>query len=126
MSESQKLYLMTYDEIFVIHLPSVLYIQADDHYAHVYYSNGTHLLVPYGLSKIEQALANPLFTSHRFCRLGRRYIVNLSQVIRINTSKEQLFMTDDQGKLVSLHLPKAILRQAMDMVKEETEFVFTK
>ena len=45
------------DELFLIDLRQVLYFEADDHYANVYYANGTHFLVPHGLSYIDKKLA---------------------------------------------------------------------
>ena len=109
-----RLLLNSHDEVFIIDLYQVLYMQADDHYAHVYYASGAHFLVPYGLSRIESFIAESGIAAGLMQRMGRKYIVNSSRIFRVNTIKEQLFLSDDHGENVMLHIPKAVLREWID------------
>lgn len=117
---------MAHDEVYVIDLSQVLYMQADDHYAHIHYASGGHMMVPYGLSKIEQALAESYLEAASLRRLGRKYIVNLRRICRINTMKEQLFLADNTAGTVCLHIPKNILRELISDVQNEGVAFFTK
>lgn len=44
--------LGAYDELYRIDTSLILYFEADDHYTNVYYANGTHFVIPFGLSKV--------------------------------------------------------------------------
>lgn len=114
MLEDNSLCLSAYDELYIIDLDKVLYFQADDHYTDVYYVSGTHFLVPFGLVKIESRLAAMDKERFRLMRLGRKYIVNMRRVFRINTVKESLFLIDDLGNIISLHISKPVLRSLID------------
>ena len=52
-----RLCLNMHDELYVIDLGQTIYFMADDHYTHVYYSNGVRFMVPFGLSRVEERLA---------------------------------------------------------------------
>ena len=114
-----RLVLLSHDELFVVDLDQVLYFLADDHYAHVYYASGTHFLVPYGLSRIEAALAAHGDGAAHMRRMGRKYIVNTRRIFRVNTIKEQLSLSDDKGKSIALHIPKTVLRCWVDGMAED-------
>ena len=113
---TNRLFLYGHDEVYVINLQQVLYIQADDHYAEVYYSAGSHFMVPYGLSRIEEHLASAGFDASYMQRLGRKYIVNCRRIFRITTVKEQIYLMDDSGSNVVLHIPKTVLRSFLEQM----------
>ena len=122
----QQLCLMAHDEVYIIDLQQVLYMQADDHYAHVHFASGGHMMLPYGLARIEQALNETAPEGARLKRFGRKYIVNLKRVCRINTTKEQLFLSDNTGNNICLHIPKNLLRDLISDIKNEGVAFFTK
>lgn len=121
MQQDSLLYLSAYDELYVIDLDKVLYMQADDHYTDVYYASGTHFLLPFGLVKIESRLTSVDSERFRLMRLGRKYIVNLRRVFRINTVKESIFLSDDLGNNISLHISKPVLRSLIDSMKSKDD-----
>lgn len=115
-----RLCLSLHDELYLIDLGQTLYFMADDHYTHVYYATGTRFMVPFGLSRIEERLT--LFAVHHphpFARLGRKYIVNLSAIHNINTTKQQLTLLAANGKSVSLQISKPVLRDLLTMMADE-------
>ena len=112
---SRQLKLSTKDELFIIDLEKVIYMQADDHYTHVFYSATSHFMVPFGLGSIEEKLGND--PQPQFIRLGRKYIINLHAVFRVSTIKESLFLTDI-GSPVELHVSKPVLRSLIELLKE--------
>lgn len=119
MPQETSLCLSAYDELYIIDLNRVLYMQADDHYTDVYYSSGAHFLVPFGLVKVEASLEQMPEARLFMLRLGRKYIVNTRRIFRINTVKETLFLTGDDGNTVALHVSKPVLRSLIDMLSQQ-------
>lgn len=104
--------LKNHDEIYLIDLTLTQYFMADDHYTYVSYSTGANFMIPFGLGRIEELLAEMAMGS--FKRIGRKYIINLDTVHSISTPKLQLTMFTNSGKLVVLRLPKPVLRELVD------------
>lgn len=102
--------------MYMIDLVKVLYLQADDHYTHVYYSSGTHFMVPFGLSKVEEAISGLPVDEKFLVRLGRKYIVNKHRIFHVNSVKQVLQLSDDHGTNHSLRLPKPVLHKLMQML----------
>ena len=113
-----RLCLVAHDEMFIIDLQKVLYFEADDHYSHVYYASGSHFMVPYGLAKIETALAQKGSEAEALQRMGRKYIVNTNRIFRVNTITENVSLADDQGGNIFLHIPKTVLRALLDSIMQ--------
>lgn len=113
-----KLCFGVYGELYIVDLNQVIYFKADDHYTHVCYASGTHFMIPFGLSKVEEAIQEkPLFCK-QFVRLGRTYIVNLGSVFHINAVKQVLLVSDSHGVNHTIHLPKPVLRSLMGLIDE--------
>jgi len=111
---NETLCLEAYDELYMIDLKQLLYFQADDHYSKVYYANGTHFNVPFGLSKVQDFIDRKPDISIFFIRLGRKYIVNVRRIFRISTTKDLLYLSDDHGNNIPLHISKPVLRALID------------
>jgi len=121
MAPEKRLCLNGHDELYIIDLNRVLYLQADDHYTDVYYSSGAHFLVPFGLVRIEDKIAAMPEAKLYLLRLGRKYIVNIKRIFRINTTKELMYLADDEGNTLSLHVSKPVLRSLMELMRQKTE-----
>ncbi len=106
------LYLKHHDELYMVDLSLTLYFVADDHYTSVSYSTGANFMIPFGLNRVEELLTN--MTMGSFKRIGRKYIINLGAVHCISTSKQQLTLFTNTGKLVALRLPKSVLRELVN------------
>lgn len=115
--QTRQLCFGLYDELYVIDLEQVLYFQADDHYTHVYYASGTHFMLPFGLAKVEAAVAAPDAGGESFMRLGRKYIVNTRRVFHISTVKQVLMLSDNNGNTLSIHIPKPVLRTLIETLR---------
>ena len=112
--------LSVYGEMYQIDFQRVMYLQADDHYTHVYYASGTHFMVPFGLSKMEAAISEKFPEAASYLlRLGRKYIVNTRRVFHINVVKQVLQVADDHGTHHSLTLPKPVLRALIHTMSHE-------
>jgi len=118
MPQDNSLCLSAHDELYFIDPNMVIYLQADDHYTEVFYTTGAHFMVPFGLVKIEQVIANLPEVRTHLVRMGRKYIVNTRRIFRINTITELLYLTDDDGNNVSLHISKPVLRNYIDSLNK--------
>lgn len=105
-----------YGELYVINMEKVMYFSADDHYTHVYYTSGTHFMIPFGLSKVEMAVTGRLSDDKFLVRLSRKYIVNVRCIFHVNVLKQVVLLADDHGNNHSLHLPKPTLRVLIEML----------
>lgn len=116
-----RLCFSVYGELYVVNLDMVMFFQADDHYTHVYYASGTHFMIPFGLSKVETSVAGKFTDGTHFVRLGRKYIINTRRIFHVNAVRQVVLLTDDHGTNHTLHLPKPVLRQLMDMLCSEQQ-----
>lgn len=116
MVQNHSAFLGGRDEMFVIRLEDVIYMQADDHYTHIFYSTEQRVLVPYGLSAVEQACEHADGPRH-LLRLGRKYMVNIDRIIHINFVKGIITLLDMTGKSVTLSVSKPVLRGIADIIQ---------
>lgn len=72
MHMNNKMLLSTYSEVYVIDCTTLMYLQAEDHYTHLYTAHGGHMLLPFALSQVVGALAEPVHQGLRLYRMGRR------------------------------------------------------
>lgn len=107
------------DELFVVHLESVAYFKAEDHFSRVFYINGTDVLLPFGLADICEYVCKCDDPSVAFMRVGRSLFLNLHNVSHVNLLKEKLTFVDNYGKSVSLTVSKRLLRNVVAHIKGE-------
>lgn len=115
------LYFNTRDELLRVDLRKVLYFQSDRNYTDVYFVNGVHVTLPTGLMAIEQMLDDDKIRGRviPFVRLGRSFIVNLSYILRINVSKQELLLSDTHTPGVyKVSVSKEALRKLKDMYNQ--------
>lgn len=111
--------LETHGEFYSIDMEKVCYMQADDHYTHVYYITGLHVLMPCGLSAVEGLIAVKTNMNHYIVRLGRKYIINIRQITRIDIIRSRLYLFTNSPESIVLHIPKSVLRQLKDDISQE-------
>ena len=114
-----KIHFSVYGELYVVDLDSTLYFEADDHYTHIHYASGTHFMIPFGMAKVEAAVAERLGPGAFIVRLSRKYMVNTRRIFHINTIKQVAVLTDDHGSNLTLHRPKHVLRTLIDTLNAQ-------
>ena len=115
--QKTTLCLGSYDELYIIDLNKVIYMEADDHYTNVFYTADSSFMLPYGLGDIEKRILDMPWARKHLMRLGRKYIVNLRSVFRINTVKETIFLVNPAGGTINLHVSKPVLRSLIDLLR---------
>lgn len=113
-----NLFLSVYGELFVIHLEKVMYMQADDHYTHVYYSSECHFMVPFGLSQMEKAIVQlPDQRGAHMVRVGRKYIINMDMIYHINVLRRSINLSNWDGNSVVLEVSQAALKDLVALIQ---------
>ncbi len=116
---TDRLLFRIYGEMYLVDLASVLYFKADDHYTHVYFTSGTHMVMPFGLSKVEAAIAQHTSGSTSLLRLGRTYIVDVKRIYHVNMLKQTILLADDHGQVHPLRFSRQVLQSLMERLERD-------
>ena len=108
------------DELFVLDLDKVAYIQASGNYSRIVYIGGMQMMITLGLSKLEGMIKMIVPKDRRspFVRLGRSLLVNQTYLTHINVLKQRLTLSDNQEHSYDLDVPKALLKAYKDLIRK--------
>lgn len=108
------------DELFVLDLDKVAYIQASGNYSRIVYIGGMQMMITLGLSKLEGMIKMIVPKDRRspFVRLGRSLLVNQTYLTHINVLKQRLTLSDNQEHSYVLDVPKALLKVYKDLIRK--------
>lgn len=115
-----KLCINSRDELFVLDLDKVAYIQASGNYSRIVYIGGMQMMITLGLSKLEGMITMIVPKDRRspFVRLGRSLLVNQTYLTHINVLKQRLTLSDNQEHSYVLDVPKALLKAYKDLIRK--------
>ena len=115
-----KLCINSRDELFVLDLDKVAYIQASGNYSRIVYIGGMQMMITLGLSKLEGMIMMIVPKDRRspFVRLGRSLLVNQTYLTHINVLKQRLTLSDNQEHSYVLDVPKALLKAYKDLIRK--------
>ena len=115
-----KLCINSRDELFVLDLDKVAYIQASGNYSRIVYIGGMQMMITLGLSKLEGMIKMIVPKDRRspFVRLGRSLLVNQTYLTHINVLKQRLTLSDNQEHSYVLDVPKALLKSYKDLIRK--------
>lgn len=115
-----KLCINSRDELFVLDLDKVAYIQASGNYSRIVYIGGMQMMITLGLSKLEGMIKMIVTKDRRspFVRLGRSLLVNQTYLTHINVLKQRLTLSDNQEHSYVLDVPKALLKAYKDLIRK--------
>lgn len=113
-----KLCLNSRDELLFIDLEKIAFFKANGNYTNITYIEGQQQMLTMGLSKIEQVLrtALPQGKPSPFLRLGRSLIINQTYLYSISVVRQRLSLSDFCGHIMSLAVPKQLLRDYKDKI----------
>ncbi len=105
------------DELLRVDLASIVYFEADGNYTRFVSINGLASMVCMNLGKMEELLSIRFKNEPRsFVRIGKRFIVNLKYIYRINTLKQELTMSDQRTFTQTLSISKVALKSLKDII----------
>lgn len=101
------------DELIKVDIDKMIYAMAEDNYVHMYFRNGQSVMVCTTLQSLEQLIQSVISKNKRglYTRIGRRYIINNTYIMQINTLKQQLILSDlDVVEPIALKVSKEALK----------------
>ena len=107
-----KLCINSRDELFVLDLDKVAYIQASGNYSRIVYIGGMQMMITLGLSKLE-GMIKMIVPKDR-----RSLLVNQTYLTHINVLKQRLTLSDNQEHSYVLDVPKALLKAYKDLIRK--------
>lgn len=114
------IYFNTRDELIKVDIRKVSYFEADGNYVHIHFTNGIETMILTTLQNISKLLAEYASDSDaRFIRVGKRYILNVSVIFKINIPKQELILTDFINPNPQiLHISKEALKQLKTLYRK--------
>lgn len=111
----------TRDELIKVDIDKMIYAMAEDNYVHLFFRHGQSVMVTTTLQSLEQLILSVIAKNKKgvYTRIGRKYIVNNSYIMQINTLKQQLVLSDmDVIKPITLNVSKEALKVLKSTITE--------
>lgn len=120
-TKNRRIIFNSRDELLRVDLSSVVFFEAEGNYTRIVSMNGLISLVCINLGKMEELLALRFNDSPgSFARIGKKYILNLNYVYRINTLKQELVLSDQRSFTHTLSLSKIALKALKELISPLT------
>ncbi len=116
MDKLKYLYLNSRDEFYRVDFSKIVYFESDANYTNFILSNKLKGCVLMNLMQIQEMLSKNLKEQASiFARIGRRYIINLNYVYRIEVVRQRLTLSDGERFAYQLPVSKDALRRLKEM-----------
>lgn len=116
-TKAKRIFFSSRDELLRIDLSLVVYFEADGNYTKFVSINGLTDMVCMNLGKMEELLALRFKDAPgSFARIGKRFILNLKYVYKINTLQQELILSDQTSFSYKLSLSKIALKGLKDIL----------
>lgn len=108
----KKCFIQNRDELYILQLDTLAYLQAEGNYTRITYIGGLQLMITMGISKVEESIREAAAgdSSCQFLRLGRSLVVNRSLIHYINVTAQKLTLFDGEKCYLTLPVSKSHLR----------------
>ncbi len=117
MATSNLVYFNARDELLRVDMMKVVYIEAAGNFTEVVTVNKLKATVSMNLVAMEEFLEKQTGEMKRmFVRIGRRYIVNLNYIYRINLRNQRLVLSDYDHFVFQLEIGKEALKKLRDLM----------
>lgn len=116
------LYINTRDELIRLDCSKIAYMEGDGNYTHVVLVNKLKASVCMNLLDMQRYISESLKENAAiYARVGKRFIVNLNYIYRINPLRQQLVLTDGVNFAYQLGISKEALKQLKAMMLENAK-----
>lgn len=104
------------DELYRIDIARIAYFEADGNYTVFCLTGGQRSVVGMNLVRMQELLASSLGTrAATFARVGKRFIVNLRYVFRIEPLRGRLTLSDGITFTYTLNVSREVLKKLKSM-----------
>ena len=110
------LFLNSRDEFLRIDISRIAYFEADGNYTNIILANGLKGIVCMNLAKMKEVLEASLKEKAAiFARIGKKYIINLGFVFKVDVARQNLVLSDGISFAYTLSLSKDALKNLKDL-----------
>lgn len=114
--EADYLIINSRDELLRIDMTKVIYVEADGNYSNIILANKLKATVGLNLGQVEKLFAQNFGIKARtYARIGKRFILNLSYLYKINVLRQQLILSDGSTFAYQLDISKEALKNLKDL-----------
>ena len=115
-----KLCLNSRDELLIIDLTKIAFLQSNGNYTNMQYIKGETHLLTIGITNVEEYIRQvwPADQPSPFIRLGRRLLINQTYLTEINMLKQRITLSDRETNCYTLAVPKPLLKQYKELIYE--------
>ncbi len=115
-----KLCLNSRDELLIIDLTKIAFLQSNGNYTNMQYIKGETHLLTIGITKVEEYIRQvwPADQPSPFIRLGRRLLINQTYLTEINMLKQRITLSDRETNCYAWLFPKPLLKQYKELIYE--------
>lgn len=111
------LYLNTRDELIRLDCSKIVYMESDGNYTNIILVNRQKASVCMNLSRMQQFLSESLRErASIFARVGKRFIINLNYVFKVQPLLQSLVVTDGVNFTFQLGVSKDALKKLKDIL----------
>ena len=111
------LYINARDELIRLDCSKIVYFEGDSNYTNIVLINRQKVSVCTNLSNMQLLLSEKMGErASMFARIGKRFIVNLNFVYRVQPLRKSLVITDGVNFTFQLGISKEALKQLKDIL----------
>ena len=111
------LYINTRDELIRLDCSKIVYFEGDSNYTNIVLINRQKISACMNLCRMQQFLSeNMREHAHNFARIGKRFIVNLNFIYKVQPLQKSLVVTDGVNFTFQLGISKEALKQLKDIL----------
>ena len=111
------LYINTRDELIRLDCSKIVYMEGDGNYTNIILINKQKVAVCMNLSHLQQFISESLRErASIFARVGKRFIVNLNFIYKVQPLQQSLVVTDGVNFAFQLGISKDALRKLKDIL----------
>lgn len=116
------LYINTRDELLRLDCSKIVYMEGDGNYTNIVLVNKLKASVCMNLMDMQRYISESL-KEHAsiYARIGKRFIVNLNYIYRINVLRQQLVLTDGINFAYQLSISKEALKRLKVLMLENAK-----
>lgn len=117
MAITKYIYFNSRDELFKVAISAIVYIEADGNYTRVILMNGQAAMIGMNLGKMEEFLLNGFAKeTSGLARIGKRFIINMKYIFKINLLKQELVLSDQKSFTYTLNISKEALKNLKNIL----------
>ena len=113
----QLIYFNSRDSLIRVDVSKIVYFEGDGNYTHIVTVNKLKSCLTMNLTHTEAALAAQIGEhAMRFMRIGKRFIVNMGYIYKIDIMKQALILSDNENFVYQLPVSKDALKSVKELI----------